>query len=147
MVTTRPVSATDVAANLGVAHASASYHLRQLAGAALIVPVGEKRSQPRTNGRPKQLYRMRADAFRGLGPRTVGQLDRAMLSDLDLRLQQSGTKRTVSDAEAWLKPQDWRRLVDLVGQASAIIHERGQAPRTRGAKHVSATTLLLEFRR
>ncbi len=146
MVTARPVSATDVAANLGIAHASASYHLHQLAAAGLIVVAGGPQPQPRANGRPKQFYKMRTDPFRGLGPRTARLLDRAMLSDLELRLRQPGTTRTVSDAEVWLKPRDWRRLVDLIGQASTIVHERGQAARTRGAKHVSATTLLLEFR-
>jgi hypothetical protein len=90
---------------------------------------------------------MHTDSFRGLDSRGARLLDRAMLSDLELRLRQPSTKRTVSDAEVWLKPQDWQRLVDLVGQASAIVHERGQAAQTRGAKHISATTLLLEFQK
>ncbi len=146
MVTARPVSAMDVAATIGMAHASASYHLRRLASVGLIEPAVATERVLRRNGRPKQLYRMSTLAFRGLGPPTARLLDRALLSDLEVRLGMPGTRWTVSDAEAWLKPQDWRRVVELVRQASVIVHKRGQAARTAGAKHVSSTTVLLEFR-
>ncbi len=72
MITARPVSATDIAATVGVAHASASYDLRQLASVGLIEPVVATEPELRRSGRPKQLYRMSTDAFRGLGPRPRG---------------------------------------------------------------------------
>jgi DNA-binding transcriptional ArsR family regulator len=145
MVTARAVSATEVAAATGVAHAAASYHLRQLATAGLIRAVDEPdRNRSPGRGRPHQRYAMRREALRGLGPRSVRLLDRRFLSELERKLGHAGTKR-MTDAEAWLRPADWRKLRALVEEAGKIVHSRALRPGAPRSKHVSLTSVLLEF--
>ncbi len=146
MVTARAVSATEVAQATDVAHAAASYHLRQLATAGLIRPVDEPgRDRGQGSGRPQQRYTMRPDAFRQLGPKSVRLLDRQLLSELDRRLGLAGTKRTTTDAEVWLTARDWRRLRTLTAEASNIVHSSALQPGTPRSKHVSLTSVLLEY--
>jgi predicted ArsR family transcriptional regulator len=145
MVTATPVSATEVAATTGLAHAAASYHLRQLAAAGLVDLV-DKPGVPDRRGRPRQRYRMREEPFRDLGSESSQLLNRALLSELDRRLQAAGSGSRTVDAEVWLSEDDWRRIVDLLQEASAIVHERAHPPGTTASKHVGFTTLLVDLR-
>src|SRR5215207_11037796 len=43
LLTGAPMTAAEVARELGLTHANASYHLRQLLAAGMIVPAGEER--------------------------------------------------------------------------------------------------------
>ena len=145
MVTARAVSATEVAEATGVAHAVASYHLRRLATAGLIRSVDEPvRNSKGTTGRPQQRYTMRLEAFRGLGPRSARLLDRQLVNELEHKLGRAGTKR-MADAEVWLTPADWRRLRTLTDEASKIVHSKALRPGTPRSKHVSLTSVLLEY--
>ncbi len=145
MVTATPVSATEVAAATGLAHAAVSYHLRQLAAAGLVDRV-DTAGVPGRTGRPRQRYRMREDAFRDLGPDSSRLLNRALLSELDRRLEAAGPDTRTVDAEVWLSEDDWRRVIDLVQKASAIVHERALQPGTPASRHVGFTTLLVDLR-
>jgi len=147
MITGKPVSATEVATATGLAHAAASYHLRQLAAAGLIEPTDAPNMAPRRSGRPLQRYRMREAAFRAFGRSSVRALHQALLRELERRLRVSAKQSRTADAEVWLSVRDWREVRTLVEQASAIVHGRARTPGGRGAKHVSFTSLLLEFRK
>jgi predicted ArsR family transcriptional regulator len=145
MVTARPVSATEVAEATGVAHAAASYHLRQLAAAGLIrFTEPSARTRAAGSGRPQQRYAMRSEAFRGLGPRSVRLLERRLLSELERKLAQSGTKH-IADAEVWLTPSDSKRVRALTDAANWIVHSKALPPGTPRSKHVSLSTVLIEF--
>jgi DNA-binding transcriptional ArsR family regulator len=148
IVTARPVSATEVAEATGVAHAAASYHLRQLAAAGLIRSVDERpRSGKRSAaGRPQQRYTMRLDAFGGLGPRSARSLDRRLVSELERKLGEPGTKR-MADAEVWLAPADWSRVRALTDEATDIVHAKALRPASPRSKHVSVTSVLLEYQK
>jgi predicted ArsR family transcriptional regulator len=144
MVTATPVSAAEVAAATGIAHAAASYHLRRLAGAGLVRPV-DTQLPPGQKGRPRQSYRMREEAIRDLDQDPSRLLTRGLLAELGRRLQAAGTNTTTIDAEVWLTQDDWRRVTDLVQEASAIVHEQALPPNTPAGKRVGFTALLLDL--
>jgi len=145
MVTATPVSAAEVASAAGLAHAAASYHLRQLAGAGLVDRVAIE-AEPGRKGRPLQRYRMREHGFDDLGPGSAELLRRGLLSELDRRLEAAGRNSRTTDAEVWLADRDWRQVIALVQEAGEIVHRRSLPPDTRRAKHVGFTSLLLELR-
>lgn len=145
MITSRPLSATEVAQAAGVAHAAASYHLHQLASAGLI----RAEKQPavlggRGRGRPQQRYTMRTAAFRRLAPPSVRLLERQLLVELGRKLAQSGKKR-MTDAEVWLAPADLRRLRTLTAEADEILHSKALQPGVPRSKHISLTSVLVEY--
>jgi predicted ArsR family transcriptional regulator len=145
MVTARPVSATEVAQVAGVGHAAASYHLRQLAKGGLLRAVPNPTvAGRRGRGRPQQRYAMRPDAFRGLAPPAARLLERQLLSELGRKLAQRGTKR-ITDAEVWLTPVDLKRLRALTAEGNKIVHSKALPPGARRSKHVSLTSVLLEY--
>lgn len=145
MVTARPVSAAEVSTATRIAHAAASYHLRQLAAAGLVQPVpGTQRKHRR--GRPQRRYEMSDDAFKGLDRRGLRLLDRAFLAELERRLRERRTTRTVTNAEVWLAARDHRRLRKLLQEVDALVHGQARAPHSTGLRHLSVTTLLLEHK-
>jgi len=144
MVTARAISATEVAAATGVAHAAASYHLRQLARAGLIRPVSPPAGAARGGrGRPQQRYAMRPAALRRLTPGSARQIERHLLSELGLTLGRAGTKR-ITNAEVWLTPADARRLRTAIAEADRIVHSSGLPPGTPRSRHISLTSVLVD---
>lgn len=144
MVTARAISATEAAAAAGVAHAAASYHLRQLARAGLIRPVPQPGANARRGrGRPQQRYAMRPAALRRLAPRSGRLMERHLLSELSRTLGQAGTKR-ITSAEVWLTPADARRLRTVIAEADRIVHARGLPPGAPRSRHISLTSVLID---
>lgn len=144
MVTSRAISATEVAAAAGVANAAASYHLRQLAQAGLVRPVQRPAANgPRGRGRPQQRYAMRPAALRRLPPRSERLIERHVLSELGRILGQAGTKR-ITNAEVWLTPADARRLRTVAAEADRIVHARGLPPGAPRSRHISLTSVLVD---
>lgn len=144
MVTGRAISATEVAAATGAAHAAASYHLRQLAQAGLIRAVPPPAvAARRGRGRPQQRYAMRPAALRRLAPRSARLIERHLLSELGRTLGQAGTKR-ITNAEVWLTPADATRLRTVTAEADRIVHSKGQPPGAPRSKHISLTSVLVD---
>ncbi|QYC44186.1 Helix-turn-helix domain protein [Nonomuraea coxensis DSM 45129] len=136
------MSATEVADELGIAHASASYHLRRLAEAGFLQRVDEP---PRTGkGRPRVCYRYDPSSSERID-RSEGRLllHQAMSDDLVRRLAETERQRMSMDAEVWLARPVWEEIVGLVGQAVALLHDKAGPPHD-GVK-VSMTALLLEL--
>lgn len=52
-----------------------------------------------------------------------------------------------TDAELWVDPETWRRVVQHIGQASAILHAAARPPRTPGTRPESVTAALCPLRR
>ena len=146
MVTARPVSATEVAAVTGLAHAAASYHLRQLATAGLIEPIASPPNEVRASGRPLRRYRMRAAGFSTLGRRGNRAIHQALLRAVEARLRLPLKASHSADAEVWLDPADWRAVLALLAKAETIVHQRARTPGSRSAKHVGFTSVLVELR-
>jgi DNA-binding transcriptional ArsR family regulator len=137
LLTSSAMSAAEVARELGITHANASYHLRQLHDADLVVVEGEERIR----GGVAKRYRHPFDRpeSRWTDEDVAGQVQ-AMCSELLRRfpLREPG-KSTFTDAELWVTPETWEQALDLLVRGSMLIHEQARKPRTKGTIPVNLT--------
>jgi DNA-binding transcriptional ArsR family regulator len=148
LLTGTAMSAAEVARELGITHANASYHLRQLADAGHLVPAGEESVR---GGRAKR-YRYDLDRQPETAPDsdTAAVYYQAIAAELVRRAghrRDVGARGTSSDAELWVPPQVWQQVLDQVLAAVDDVHRAALPPRTPGAVHVSVTTALFEMDR
>ncbi|MGB8651098.1 MAG: metalloregulator ArsR/SmtB family transcription factor [Mycobacteriales bacterium] len=143
LLTGTPMSAAEVARELGLTHANASYHLRQLRDAGL-VETAEERS---TRGGQERRYRPTPPEDQPVkGDRTL--LAAAMTQELRRRtaLADPDVPGVTADAELWVDPQVWQDVRDRVSQAMVDLHAAARAPRTPGTHRVAATVALFGMR-
>ena len=123
-----PMSAAELARELGVSHALASQHLRQLDAAGL-VELAEERI--RRGGRERRYLTVRGTQ---LSDQTEGTV--VLAETLILMLRERATRRVpgspgvTADGELWINPRTWddfrRRLADL----AAELHQQAQPAHT-----------------
>ncbi|PZF26064.1 transcriptional regulator [Curtobacterium sp. MCPF17_051] len=161
LVTSTAMSAAEAARELGLSQATASYHLRVLERAGLVAVVevlrlrgGEaKRYRHESSARPFDPDGRSGDGGDDGGADDVSVEDQfvyveAQVEELRRRVRQRTTGPGVStDAELWVGPETWRRVVHHVGQASALLHAAAQRPRTPGTVPVSMTVSMFPMRR
>jgi len=144
LLTGADMSAAEVARELGISHASASYHLRTLHRAGHIVVAG----QEQIRGGVAKRYRYVSGGVRQPSsrrrPSSVEDLityAEALGVELKRRLVVATPARRQfhSDIEAWVDPKVWAEAVDLLHRASQMLHEQARPPRTPGTRHVSVT--------
>lgn len=142
LATGAAVSASDVARELGIAHASASYHVRQLVDAELLVLAEERVVR---GGRER---RYRYDAATDVSQPQDQPADVLHLEVLAAELlrragsiapRPAGVRSLSVDAELWVDPGEWQAIVATVHDASQRLHEAARPPRTDGTVHVSAS--------
>lgn len=139
LLTGEAMSAAEVARALGTTHANASYHLHVLHDAGKLVVEGEEKIR---GGVAK---RYRYDATREVADRSSGVDDRiayarASAAEVERRLLDATEgPATLSDLETWVTPETWRRAVDLLHEASHLLHGAALPAETPGTVHVSAT--------
>lgn len=145
LLTGAELTAADVARELGISHANASYHLRFLESAGEIVVSAEESIR---GGRAKR-YRhpWRAEDRPGAGANAGGTADpraaelvvRAATEELRRRypLRRRGAPGLVTDAELWVDAETWDRARDLLAEASALVHDGARPPRTEGTDLVN----------
>jgi len=142
------LSATEVADELGITQANASYHLRALASAGYVVVD----SKERIRGGVAKRYRHPWDAE--VPKRPSHDEDyllfvQAMASELVRRAAYRDPEiehRSNTDAELWVEPDVWAEVVDHVERASALLHGSALPPRTDGAVHVNMAASLFAMR-
>ena len=140
MLTAEAMSAAEVARALGTTHANASYHLRLLHEAGELVVEGEVKIRGGT------AKRYRYDATRAEPDRTSGVDDRiayarATAVEVERRLLDATSgSGSSSDLEAWVPVEAWHRALDLLHEASHLLHAAARPAGTPGTVHVSATT-------
>ena len=138
LLTGAALSAAEVARELDLTHANASYHLRQLHAAGLLVLAEEESIR---GGRAKRYrYDLGHPGFSG-DDSGKALWFQAMADEMVRRATalKAGSPQTSTDAELWVEPETWRRFRDRVAEASEELHRRALAPRSPGALHVSAT--------
>lgn len=143
LLTGAALSAAELARELAVSQALASYHLRQLADAGLVELVEER---SRRGGRERR-YRHRVDPD---GDVLAGDdeghalLVGAIIGELRRRSsrQASGPRGLMIDAELWVHPADWEEARQAIATAGIALHERACRPHDPGAMHVNATVLM-----
>jgi len=149
LLTGTELSAAEVARELGITHANASYHLRTLLDAGELVIASEEKIR----GGVAKRYRhpWQDDAVRK--PQQVVTLEdrtlyvRAMAEELVRRSRQSrpGTRSHYSDAELWVSPEDYAAVMDQVHAASMALHGAAKPPRTEGTVRVNLTAALFQM--
>jgi DNA-binding transcriptional ArsR family regulator len=153
LLTGAEMTAAEIARELSITHANASYHLRHLHAADIIEVAGEERIQ---GGVAK---RYRHDLERDLArPNVPPPADTkptrdhhlvyaAMASELQRRgmsLRRSATNH-LTDAELWVEPAAWVEVRDRISDASDALHRAAKPPRTPGTIRVNATVALFEM--
>lgn len=147
LLTGTELSAAEIARELDVTHANASYHLRVLADADLVEEAGEEKIR----GGVAKRYRHPWDRPDAPSPKPTAEdhdlYVRAMAAELVRRFAQrkSSDKTWLTDAEMWVTPAVWGEVLGHVQQASELIHAEAKLPRTKGTIHVNLTAALFEM--
>lgn len=134
LLTGAELSAAEVARELKVTQANASYHLRLLHDAGLLVIASEETVR---GGRAKR-YRHPWNA-----PPLLSSPDREADRQAEVRVladmiprrfeeRARGERIRFTDAELWVEPQVWESVVTLLDEASALMHGQARPPRTQG---------------
>jgi DNA-binding transcriptional ArsR family regulator len=151
LLTGASMTAAEVARELSLTHANASYHLRQLHAAGAIVSAGEERIR----GGIAKRYRYLPAADETPAPqpsadRLVGR--RAMYDAMTVELRRrarhevhAGNRGHLTDAELWVDPETWADIRAQVHAASMTLHRVAKPPRTPGTIRVNATMALFEM--
>lgn len=139
-----PLSAANLAAELGISHGLASQHLRTLDRAGL-VELTEVR--PKRGGR-ERLYRTVKGTPLSDHKDASPLLTEAYINNLRQRLgmRVPNSDWAVTDAELWVAPEVWaeyrKRLLDVMYE----LHEHAQPPRAAGTAPIGVTLMAFEMR-
>jgi DNA-binding transcriptional ArsR family regulator len=140
LLTGASLTAAEVARELGLTHANASYHLRNLLAAGRIVVAGEEKIR----GGMAKRYRYLSGREKPGEPWTDEQsrvFAIAVANELIRRTAEAdwAGPRAMTDAEVWMDPEVWRELRNRITQASIDLHNAAVPPRTPGAIRTSTT--------
>ncbi|NNG38718.1 winged helix-turn-helix transcriptional regulator [Flexivirga sp. ID2601S] len=150
LLTGAELSAAELARELGISQANASYHVRMLADTGEVIVVGTESVRGGVAKKYRYNYR---DEVRSHRRPSAGDDDDQLLyaeaayQELRRRLFQRKprTRAMSSDAEVWLEPETWQRAMALVDEASRLVHEQARPPRTEGTVHVNFQTTLFQL--
>ena len=144
LLNARSMSAAQLARELDVGHGLATYHLRKLAEAGLVVLDGERT----VRGGRERTYRYRPPAAPagpdGLRPGNAPSWAAALGEEMRRRaeLADPDAPALTVDAELWVDPELWRRVRDDIGALLTELHHAAQPPGSPGAIRTSTTTWL-----
>lgn len=142
-----PASAATLSRTLGLEHASASYHLRHLRDAGLVV-LAEERT---VNGGVERRYRQVDTPTEPTNTDAVTADDWvALVAALGALLQARASQVTADpkwfvDAELWLDPTEATRIRRQLDHAFEQAREVSVDPTTPGACRVSLSALLFQM--
>ncbi len=145
LLTGAELTAAEVARELGITHANASYHLRQLEAAGVVeVPRASASGAARPAGTTTCWARWTVLRRRlWVAPRP----GHAVAEELQRRAaEEVAGKRLLVDAELWVDPEVWAATVAAVHAASTALHEAARPPRSPGTVRVSASVGLFPLR-
>jgi len=146
LLTGTEMSAAEVARELGITQANASYHLRVLARAGEVVEAGEVTIRGGVAKRYRHPWERGEKPVR-TDPAAREQYLRSLGTELVRRgrLRKPGTPALTADAEMWVSPEVRDEVLDLVTRASRLIHAQAQPPRTPGTVHMNLTLAAFEM--
>ncbi|GAA2760285.1 ArsR/SmtB family transcription factor [Actinopolymorpha rutila] len=160
LLTGAAMSAAELAQELDITHANASYHLRLLVAAGMLEPAGEENVRGGVAKRYRYLLRAPGTPGSPGSPATTaptGEVDleqlpvwQAIADELVRRAHhQVRTEHPVllTDAELWVEPETWQQVVALAAEASNLLHTNARRARTSGTMRVNATMALFELAR
>jgi DNA-binding transcriptional ArsR family regulator len=146
LLTGAELSAAEVARELDVTHANASYHLRVLLEAGEL----EIASEERIRGGVAKRYRHPWQRQGRKGDTTSGDREvfaRAQADELVRRVRQAVPKRygQFTDAELWVSTEDFDAVRALLVEATTRLHESARPPRSEGTRRVALTIAMFEM--
>jgi len=151
LLTGASLTAAEVARELGITHANASYHLRRLLAAGMIQPAGEERIRGGTAKR----YRYVAAGSRAhdVPPGRRDDYFRSMFAavahELIRRTGETGGFQAegnlMVDAEVWIEPALWHEFKERVGAAARDLHDAARPARTPGTVRTSTSIALFRM--
>lgn len=145
LLTGASMSASEIARELDITQANASYHLRLLARAGEVVEAGEEKVRGGIAKKYRHPWDQVAEKPAKDVPRAVYlQAIGAELIRRD-RERKPGTSGLSVDAEMWVPPEVWAEVMDLVRRATTLVHDQAQPPRTEGTVHVNLTLAAFEM--
>jgi DNA-binding transcriptional ArsR family regulator len=149
LLTGTAMSAAEVARELGVSQANASYHLRILRDAGELVEAGEERIRGGVAKRYRYPHEHGGRRRGRATPESQAAEARALGRELERRVRQRKprTRSQLSDLEGWVPPEVWQRALELLMEASNLLHDHNRPPRTPGTLHVSQTSWAFEMTR
>lgn len=149
LLTGTEMSAAEIARELGLTHANASYHLRVLADAGEVVEAGEERIRGGVARRYRHPWERPDRGSARPQDRRAGELYvRAMAEEMVRRFgdRRPRSRSHLTDAELWVSTEVWKQVRALVAEAARLVHAEAQPPRTRGTLHVNMSAALFEMR-
>jgi len=147
LLTGASLTAAEVARELGLTHANASYHLRKLFAGGMIVSAGEEKIR----GGIAKRYRYEAgrnDAARcapdPLSDEQHRSLYIAVANELIRRTGEArwDARKKLADAELWLDPEAWTDIQKRIAAAVVDLHNAARPPRTPGTVRTSTTVAM-----
>lgn len=146
LLTGAELSAAEVARELDLTHANASYHLRVLLQAGEVEVASEERIRGGVAKRYRHPWQAQADARTTSTPAERLAAARAMAGELVRRVGQWGTRPgTFTDAELWVSEEDYQEVRASLMEASHRLHAAARPPRTAGTLKVGMTAALFEM--
>jgi DNA-binding transcriptional ArsR family regulator len=153
LLTGAELTAAEIARELAMTHANASYHLRQLYSADIIEVAGEERIHGGIAKRYR--YDLERDLARPDVPPPPGakptrdhrRVYAALASELQRRslLMRRRVTNHLTDAELWVDPAAWAQVRNRISDASDALHRAAKPPRSPGTIRVNATIALFEM--
>lgn len=147
LLTGAELTAAEVARELGLTHANASYHLRTLLAGGMIVVAGEEKIRGGIAKRYR--YDFAADIEALSGPeRQTDEQNRsdftAIADELIRRTAQAdwAAPKNLADAELWVEPEVWKDIRKRIAQAAVDLHNAARPPRTPGTVRTSTTVAM-----
>ncbi|KRF17649.1 hypothetical protein ASG90_04590 [Nocardioides sp. Soil797] len=150
LLTGTEMSAAEVARELDLTHANASYHLRVLVDAGELVVAGEQKIRGGIAKRYRHPWQSEARPRTSTTPPTDDDPQlylRAVGEELLRRFghRKKDTRSLLTDAEMWVEPDVWAQVMHHVQEASNLVHDRARPPRTPGTVHVNLTASAFEM--
>ncbi|MEU4243818.1 helix-turn-helix domain-containing protein [Actinoplanes sp. NPDC026619] len=151
LLTAAPMTAAEVARELGLTHANASYHLRNLLSGGLIFVESEEKIRGGIAKRYRYDVAYEHQQRLGRGPLSDEQLRAdfaAFAHELIRRTRDAHflpSSKVLADAELWVDPQKWDEIRTRVSEALTELHHVAQAPRTPGTIRTSTTAAMFEM--
>jgi DNA-binding transcriptional ArsR family regulator len=158
LLTGAALTAAEIARELTITHANASYHLRQLLSADLIEIVGEEHirggvaKRYRYNVAHTQGHPPGSPGDTGTDPVAVAAADELQLvcAAVAVELQRRAAQRKpgptlLNDAELWVDPAEWEAIWGQVRAASDRLDAAARPSHTAGTVRVNATMVLFSM--
>ncbi|GIG88878.1 ArsR/SmtB family transcription factor [Plantactinospora endophytica] len=151
LLTASALTAAEIARELDLTHANASYHLRHLLAAEVIEVAGEERirggAAKRYRYDPARAASRPAPAAGGTATPDHQLVYAALAAELRRRAtgMRPGPGNFLTDAEFWVDDETWDEIRNTIAEASARLHHAARPARTPGTSRVSATVALFRM--